>query len=202
MGSVLELTCQTISAQSIYFAPNRINYNQIPLKKVLFYFALLCWLLTLSIHIIAIAKINVNDSFPIGWVLHACVFIVMLPVVFDLKKKKEQQALETNGDLRPISFFKIIFKDTPKWLLILCGLAFVYTFLNFFISQSEISGWVMSVDDVHFQNQADGTPTVISKEKWRLHQELRSFSGHWLFFFTFSLTVLFKYSGLGNEKTK
>ena len=174
------------------------------MKKYLFYFALTGWTLGLIVHILSIADIDVTEKIPFVWLLHIGIFVVWLPVVLDLKNNEELKDFQQSGMLNrmnPISFYKILFKDTPTWMSIIAGAGFFYAFINFILFMSS-QGGTPSIQDGHYvlQNHGELIKNLTEQE---YHQykanEVRGFSGHWILFYGVATAILYKYSGLTKQ---
>jgi hypothetical protein len=127
------------------------------MKKFLFYFAVTGWILGLIVHLLSIAEFDISDKVPFVWVLHIGIFVVWIPMVLSLRKNEELNTYQQSGVLNrvnPFGFFKIIFKQTPTWLIIIAIGGFFYAMLNFLLFMNSVQT-----------------------------NELRGFSGHWIAFY-------------------
>ena len=175
------------------------------MKKFLFYFALTGWTLGLIVHILSLSDIDVTEKVPFVWLLHIGIFIVWLPIVLDLKKNEELQEYQKSemlNRMNPIGFFKIIFKETPTWMTIIAGAGFFYAIINFLLFFASHGG-TPDIKDGQFilQNHGQLIKTVTEQEYYHYKaNEVRGFSGHWIFFYGFATAVLYKFSGLTKRK--
>jgi len=136
--------------------------------------ALAGFLLSLVAHISALCGIDVQSLVPSIWALHVGVFVVFIPMVFQLKER------ESKND--PMA----LFRGLPTWAGFTIALLMLYVVLNFFIA---------------FGSSVEGTPTIrggsfvlaqkgklvreISESEYHARKaaEVRGFSGHWLIFY-------------------
>jgi hypothetical protein len=138
------------------------------MKKFLFYFAITGWTLGLIVHLLSIAEFDISDKVPFVWVLHIGIFVVWIPMVLSLRKNEELNTYQQSGNLNrvnPFGFFKIIFKQTPTWLIVIAIGGFFYAMLNFLL----------------FMNSAQAN-------------ELRGFSGHWIAFYGIAAAALYPFN--------
>ncbi|MCU0350347.1 MAG: hypothetical protein MUF43_05880 [Flavobacterium sp.] len=174
------------------------------MKKYLFYFALTGWTLGIIVHMLSLADIDVTEKVPFVWFLHFGIFVVWIPVVLDLKKNEELQQYQQSGmpnRMNPIKFFKIIFKETPTWMIIIAGAGFFYASINFTLFISSQIG-TPDVKDGQFilHNHGQLIKTLTEQEYHHyIANEVRGFSGHWIFFYGIATAVLYKYSGLTKQ---
>lgn len=174
------------------------------MKKFLFYFALIGWLLGLLVHVLSITGIDVAEKAPFVWFLHIGIFVVGIPVVFELKKNEElqqyQQSARLNG-INPIEFFRIIFKETPIWMTIIAGIGFIYAFINFALFFFSQEGTASIIDGQYIlENHGEQIKTLTKQEYHHFKAtELRGFSGHWILFYGVATALLFKFSGLKKQ---
>ena len=172
------------------------------MKKFLFYFALMCWLLGIYVHVLAITGVDVAEKFPFVWLLHIVIFAVWIPVIFDLRNNEELKAYQQSGPvnrMNPIGFAKIVFKETPTWLIIIAIGGFFYTFINFALFANSLPG-IKDVQHIPptFDNPAK---TLTEQEYHHLNaNHLRGFSGHWIAFYGIAVALLYKYNGIVKQE--
>ena len=171
------------------------------MNQVLFFFAIAGWLLGLTAHLFSLADINVAAYIPFIWVLHVGIFVVWLPTIFALSKNKELQAYQQSKK-SGFGAFKIIFKHTPTWLMVLVIGSFIYAILNFILfASSQIGTPEMQDGQYILQNRGQFIKTITEQE---YHQykanELRGFSGHWLAFYGFAAAALFPFNKKAKEE--
>lgn len=175
------------------------------MKKYLFYFALVGWFLGLLVHSLSLADIDVSDKVPFVWLLHIGVFVVWIPVVFNLRKNdglQEYQQLGMLSRMNPVGFFKIIFKETPTWMVIIAMAGFFYALINFALFASSQVG-TPDIKEGQFILQNHGKFIKALTEQEYHHykaNELRGFSGHWILFYGIATAVLYKFSGLSKTE--
>jgi hypothetical protein len=179
------------------------------MKKVLFYFALTGWTSSLIVHLLSLADIDVSETIPFVWFLHIGIFVVWFPVVFELKKNEELQAYQQSGILNKmnqIGLLKIIFKDTPTWIIIIVAGGFFYAIINFIINfmlSMSLQGGTPEIKDGVFILESHGKLIRTLTEQEYNHYKantVRIFSGHWILFYGVATAILFKFSGLTKQK--
>lgn len=173
------------------------------MRKFLFWFALTGWLISLIIHILSIADVDVTNKVPFVWILHIGVIVIWVPAILIMKKSRDlNKYANSKASAKPGIFYylKIIYSSTPKWLLIIAAVGFVYAIINF----------------NHFAASQPGTPDLqngqyilqnhgqliknISEQEYHHYKanELRLFSGHWIAFYGMAMAILYPFnSNLG-----
>ncbi|MFN8395907.1 MAG: hypothetical protein U0176_14820 [Bacteroidia bacterium] len=58
-------------------------------KIFFFWFAVLGWVLGLTVHLLAMAGVDVLDAVRYVWVLHIGIFVALIPGVFELESGGE-----------------------------------------------------------------------------------------------------------------
>lgn len=168
------------------------------MKKFLFYFAASCWTLALVVHLLSVASIDVTDKVPFVWVLHLGIFVVVVPAVISLEKDKEIKdhlKSKTTFIPPPVSLFIEIYRlrKPPVWLIVIAITGFIYGIINFilFLKSSHLGS--PSIRDGQYILHNHGTLVKILTEQEYHHykaNEVRGFSGHWLFFYSIAATIL------------
>ncbi|WP_146193491.1 hypothetical protein [Flavobacterium sediminis] len=169
------------------------------MKKKLFYFAIAGWTSGLMVHLLSLAKINVTETIPFIWVLHIGIFVVWIPVIFELNKNEEfkkYQQLRRQNSVKPFSLFKIIFKETPTWLVVIAIGGFFYAVLNFMLFTSSQPGVPDFINDQYVLQNHGKLIKVITEQEYHHYKanELRGFSGHWLAFYGMAAAILFPFN--------
>ncbi|MBB4037426.1 putative membrane protein [Dysgonomonas hofstadii] len=166
-------------------------------KVYFFYFAIIGWILSLIVHIISVYGIDLMDRFPYVWLLHIAVFIAWLPAILYLVKDPEIKEMQKNKatPFNPMTFLKIIFKNTPVWLMIVAGIGFIYTIINFAWFFYSISGVPGIINGEYVLHNHGSIIKTLTEQEYSSYQafELRSFSGHWIAFFGFASAILYPY---------
>jgi hypothetical protein len=152
------------------------------MKKCLFYFAAIGWVSGLAIHLLSIFNFHLLDKMPLAGILHAGIFVVWIPAIFEIRKM--QQAPENaNFDLK-----KKILHDKPAWLKVIAIASFFYAGINFAIFFLTNYG----VPDIKFIQQER---VVTDYEYLQYHaSRLRGFSGHWLAFYSAAMIIFFPFN--------
>ena len=169
------------------------------MKNFLFYFAATGWTLGLIVHLLSIADFDVTEKVPIVWGLHIGIFAVWIPAVLNLRSNEELKSYrQTNmrNRMNPIGFYKIIFRQTPTWLIIIAMGSFVYAFINFMLFMGSQSG-VADIKEGQYILQNHGLIIKTLTEQEYHHfkaNEVRGFSGHWLAFYGIAAAILFPFN--------
>jgi hypothetical protein len=164
------------------------------MKKYLFYFAAICWILGLIVHIQSLIGINVTEQFPYIWLLHVGIFVVWIPVVLDLNKNDEYREAQRNR-ANPLKSISIIFKDVPQWLKILALVGFVYAIINFLLFMATQSGTPDFREGQYILHNRGEVIKILTEQEYHHYKanEVRGFSGHWLAFYGMAMALLYKY---------
>ena len=166
------------------------------MKKLVFFIAVVAFFLGLIVHIFSVAGIDVKENISFIWVLHLGIFPVWGFVMFLLMKKKEFSSLQQSGGLaalNPFTLFRICFRDTPRWMIILIICCFIYAVINFVLYI--ISG-PASVDirDGQYTLESNGKViAILTEARYHYHRanQLRGFSGHWIAFYGAAIAILY-----------
>jgi hypothetical protein len=175
------------------------------MKKFLFYFAIAGWMLGLTIHLISIANIDVEEYMPYVWILHIGIFVVWFPTILSLRNNEDFIEYQQSGWLNrmnPFAFFKVIFERTPTWLSILSIGCFVYGLLNFiWLMRLHIETAVI-YDNQYYLKRHDQLIREISELEYHIIRALkvRLFSGHWIAFYGFAAGVIFPFKERREEE--
>ncbi|HYV92581.1 MAG TPA: hypothetical protein VE978_12375 [Chitinophagales bacterium] len=171
------------------------------MKKYLFYFALTGWILGIIVHLLSLADIDVTEKVPFVWLLHIGIFVVWIPIVLDLKNNqelREYQQSRLRNRMNPVGFFKIVFKDTPAWMALAAIGGFFYMGINFMLFIASQSGGPEIKDGQYILESHGQFIKTLTEQEYHHYKanEVRGFSGHWIFFYGFATAVLYKFSGL------
>ena len=159
------------------------------MKKIFFTLAVIGFIFSLIVHIYSLLGINLmGNAYMIGFI---GIFIVFIPAILELRKDKD--LIKNNN---PAFFLKTIFKHTPNWLKLLTLIAFVYAIINFILFIKLSGGGVPSIIDGKYvlQNHGDVIKNL-SLEEYNMYKTntIRGFSGHMIFFYVFSLAILYPF---------
>jgi hypothetical protein len=132
------------------------------------------FLLALVSHVASLWGIDVQSQVPAVWLLHLGVFIVFIPMVFQLRStnsKEDRYAM---------------FRGLPGWAGAAIALLMAYAVLNFFLAFSGAADGSPAIQNGAFVLQQKGRLVrEISEAEYHARQAtvLRGFSGHWLIFY-------------------
>lgn len=138
------------------------------------YSALAGFALALLVHLASISGIDVHSEIPIVWALHVGVFIVFVPMVFQL--------ITSNS---AVDRFMLL-RGMPVWSIVVIAILIIYAFLNFFLAFSGAAEGFPAVQNGAFVLEQKGRLVrIISEAEYHSRQAsvLRGFSGHWLIFY-------------------
>lgn len=174
------------------------------MKKYLFYVAAIGWGLSLLIHLLALADIDVTASIPFVWLLHVGVFVVWLPVVLELRKEQDLQNGSFLNRMNPMSFFKTVFKGTPSWLVIMSAAGFFYAMINFLLFMQSQTGVPALKEGQYILHNHGQLIKTLSEAEYHHYKanEVRGFSGHWIAFYGLATAVLFRFIRPVDEEEK
>lgn len=142
--------------------------------------AALGFLMSLGVHVAALAGLPVQDQLPQVWALHVGIFAVFVPAVFHLRKHTD-----ANDPLA-------LFRGLPSWAVFAVLTLFIYAFINFFVALSATGGATPDVRDGRYVLQKKGhIVREINEAEYRAVRaaEVRLFSGHWLLFYAIPVAV-------------
>lgn len=171
--------------------PNLIRY--------IFYSALTGWVIGLFIHILSLANVDVAWYFPFVWLLHVLLFLIWLPMILFLRHKLKEQdtlngSLPINGKSRFLA--KGVFRHTPAWLRVFVFIVAAYAFLNFiFLTRTPPGTPVFENDEYVLKLRRGNEIRPVTESQYHSYraEELRRFSGHWIFFYGMAVALLFPY---------
>jgi hypothetical protein len=173
------------------------------MRKFLFYFALTGYLLGLIVHLLSLADIDILSNFPFIWLLHLGIFVVWIPTIFEIRKRQQLEQKHSLTKNNPLSFFKVMFSRTPKWLTIVAIVGFIYAIINFSLAFLSQTGTPDIKDGQYILQNHGQLIRIITEQEYHHDQanEARGFSGHWIAFYGIALAVLFPFGKL-TEKEK
>lgn len=163
------------------------------LLKSFFFFAVFCWLCGVTVHALAFSGMDVEERFPLVWLMHGCVFVVFIPALINQMLKPEMRELQRTR--KSLAVFKVMFRGVPVWLLVLTGAGLVYAFVNFMLFMKAMPG-TPSFRDGQYILQSHGTilQTITETEYHAAKaQTIRGFSGHWIAFFGIGVAMLYPF---------
>lgn len=159
------------------------------MKKFIFYLAAAGWIISLVIHILSLAKTDVEASIPYIWILHIGIFAVWIPAIRVLRLFRANQ-----GGKKLFDIYRFVILNAPVWLAVLAIGSFVYCIIGSFI----------------FLFMKEGTPGIINGQfvlhnhgkilhiitEGEYHQAkagvMRLFSGVWLAFYGMAAAILYR----------
>jgi hypothetical protein len=165
------------------------------MRKVFFFFAAAGWTIGLAVHLLSLFDYDVAEVFPFVWVLHVGAIFIMFPAIIELKKTVPVR--QENGKLLGPTrgFYKHVFKNAPRWLVIIACLCFGYAIINFILFITSQTGTAEIQHGQYFLT-AHGKilKTLTEAEYHHIRANmLRGFSGHWIFFFAAAAAILYPF---------
>jgi hypothetical protein len=145
------------------------------MNRFLGFAALTGFVLATVAHVFALAGVNVAEHVPFVWLLHVGIFVVFIPFVFSSRKILGKQP--SLADMRAL---------VPARVYVV-GLAIViYAIVNFVLFAAATEGGNPAIEAGRYVLQIHGRLvrelSFAEYEALRAN-ELRGFSGHWLFFY-------------------
>ncbi len=100
-----------------------------PIKIILFYLALVAWVISLAVYVTSALGIYFKNSLTIADSLGTGIFFICIPalILASIEGKVQSKEDTTAG------FSSSILDTRPRWVLVLAALSFIYTSVNFFI---------------------------------------------------------------------
>ena len=135
--------------------------------------------LTLLIHILTIAGIDVTLPFPYVWAMHAAVIVNFASAMLLLVHAGYPGRLTLD----------ILQDNLPAWVLLTDGLFFAYMFINLFLCISVTKGGNAEIVNGQYLLVSHAHVLAhLTEHEYQLHKayELRMFSGGWLLFWAWS----------------
>ena len=145
------------------------------MNRFLGFTALTGLVLSAIAHVCALAGVNVAEQVPFVWLLHIGIFVVFLPFIFSSRKiLGKQPSLADMRVLVPGRVYAV-------------GLAiFIYAIVNFILFAAATQGGNPVIEAGQYLLKSHGRLirelSFAEYEALRAN-ELRGFSGHWLFFY-------------------
>jgi hypothetical protein len=141
-------------------------------------------ILSALVHFSTFAGADPVEIFPPVWLLHVGIFLVFIPAGFATEKAEK-------GNKSSSSFF---FDNAPRWMIWMAKLFFVYAFVNFaiFFFLMREGQPTKRQDGRYAITQGSELVRRIGEDEFHHLQalEARGFSGHWLLFYSWALTIL------------
>jgi hypothetical protein len=137
--------------------------------------ALVGFLISLAAHVWALMGTDVASSMPSVWLLHVGIFVVFLPFVLLSRK-----------DFTGNRFWFKMVKGLPWWVAVLGGGIFVYAIVNFVLFMAHREGGTPVVENGKYLLMEHGKlirEITLSEFAAFRANEVRGFSGYWLFFY-------------------
>jgi hypothetical protein len=150
-------------------------------------------ILGLIVHMTSVMGIYIEDKVPYIWSLHVAIFVVWLPAVLELRKNPELKHSDVKTQQNPVKIFKLIFKDTPRPVMLLSILFLAYAMINIWLVMLTGEGATADIIDGKYvlHNHGDIVKELTEKEYYRYEAStLRGFSGHWMAFYGLAMGIL------------
>jgi len=136
-------------------------------------------------HISTFAGIDLDGVFPLVWILQPLIFIVWLQAIIVSRTKDPQNSR--------YSFFRVVMRNSPIWMKILCVLLCVYAIFNFLFIFLHEKGVPAVMNGQKAMVEGERIIRVLTDEEYKKHRaySLRAFSGHWMMFYALGMIVLY-----------
>ncbi len=166
------------------------------LRQIVFVVAAAGLVSSLIIHLASITGVFIEQVIPIAPVFNILLYPVFIASLYTVLRSDSFEQLKRRGAKKKLrDLLRIMFTPSPVWLRVLTFLFLIYALGNivFFLLQSsdvvavEIGSQFAAVDN------ADQTLSEISSSEYLNMRSvhIRRFSGHWMFFYSVSTTILF-----------
>jgi hypothetical protein len=163
----------------------------------LFIIATVGLVFSLLVHLSIVTWLLVRYLAPLAQPLNIGIFIVFLPALFAVTQSDSYEQLKKRGAHRLKDLFAIMISPSPLWLKItpLCFLAYtIFNVIATFLGDSAFET-VKIADQYLLIKNGEVIKEVTRKTFWELRaQQLRVFSGHWMFFYSVSMLLLYTQS--------
>jgi hypothetical protein len=106
--------------------------------------------------------------------------------------------------MNPITFFTIIGKNAPKWMIVVAIGGICYAFFNFLFFMFSDDG-TPTIQNGHYvlQNHGQWVKDISAQQYHRYKTNtLRGFSGHWIAFYGVAMLVLFPSAHTHSQSTR
>ena len=160
-------------------------------KLILFLFSSLGLIISILTHIALHLDYNVQDSPVSPFLLHIGIFLTFAPalILFILENKNEVDENNRKPGLR------ILFKISPKPLILLTFIIYIYAILNFFLFMGSMPGSPTEKEGGYILSNHGKVIKEISFEEFKYYQrkEAIGFSGHWMVFYSAALLLSYPF---------
>jgi len=163
------------------------------MKTALFWMAVTGWTLGLTVHLLSVFNIDVEDKVPFIWLLHFGIFLVWIPTVSMLKKTGELNTASSG----PWSLFYTLRQKAPDWVAAIAIGGLIYAVINFLLFiYMQGGGGTPAVNNGHYYLHNHGTRIRDITEHEYYHYRaltVRGFSGHWMAFYGMAAAFLYPF---------
>lgn len=170
------------------------------MRKVFFFMSVIGWLISLIIHLVSYAGIDIEDRFSQIWLFSIFIFIVWFPaIIYSIKENKVKDKITFFS----LDFLKVIFGRAPIWLTTLAVLCFFYGFLSFWLHQNAYIGVPDIIDGQYVLHNHGSIEKVLTENEYHSYnaESLRSFSSFWLIFYGIAAAILYPFKkGKGSDE--
>ena len=163
------------------------------MNRILCYFAGLGFFVSLAVHLISLSGVYVGNKAPIDVILFAGILIVLLATIFKLKNNHDLHIFGNTRSSGILKYIKIIYKDTPRFVITLMIVSVLYAVLNFYLSKNATGGEFPDIIDSKYMaiKYSSIMKEITESEYWRMKaNEYRYFSGQWMAIFAFFVSIL------------
>ncbi|MGV8118980.1 MAG: hypothetical protein AB2L14_04365 [Candidatus Xenobiia bacterium LiM19] len=142
--------------------------------------ALAGFTLSLLAHILSFFDVDVQSEYPYVWLLHIGIFVVFIPAILFLKKRRQND---------------ILARTSPAFRVLAFAL-FIYAFFNFFFTIFLLKQGgcnPVSENGTYYLKNKGHIVREISENEYEKQRayDVRLFSGHWMIFYLFGAAMLY-----------
>jgi|JI9StandDraft_1071089.scaffolds.fasta_scaffold106018_1 hypothetical protein len=157
------------------------------MNSILFIFSCLGLIMSILTHFALQFGVNIQD-YPVSpSLLHIGIFLTFAPSLILFMSKNKNETDEKGKKLG----LRILYRDSPKVLIGLAFVIYLYAILNFFIFMGSMSGSPARQGEKYILSNHGKLIREITFEEFKLYQrkEAIGFSGHWMLFYAAAMLL-------------
>lgn len=163
-------------------------------NRLLFIVATISLILAIVVHVSSLSGVYVEGKVPYVFALHFVSMIVFFFAFIDLRKTPEIWDNDLRKNLKISTMYKLMFKDTPKLMLVLMIGLFIYTQVNFFLyfNYGGEGGTADIINGNYVLHEHGDIIKQLTEKEYIGYQinSLKSYSSGWMLFLGFAVSIL------------